>query len=582
MPAAPPTPPAQPPQMPPAAPQPGYGTPQPAPGYGYPQTAPGQPGYGYPQTAPGQPGYGYPQAGAQGGPYAQTQQGGYGYPGQPPYPGGPVPPQGDGGKNPFKGKPAVIVAAAVAALLVIGGGVYFATSGSDGGKKPVADTSHSAVPSGSASVDQGDGKGNGRGDGSDDLNSGAKAGDAKVWLHENDTPLPQGGADQYGPWALGDTVVKAMYKEIVGYAVADGKQKWSVPLDTPICGAAPKPTADGKVVLGVQENNTKDAKCNQLQLVDLATGKLGWKVQVQAEGLFDSMVSLDLAISGNTVAVSRMGGASGYSMTDGKKVFGNPKTGNCHPEAYAGGTKLIAVSSCTDPNNNDLDAPSSEVLQEVDPATGKAKWSFQYDKGWTVARVYSMDPLVVYATNRDKKASNISAFGPDGKLRSSVKTKSSLTANCVGLGIVERSLGGCWGVTADANTLYMATEGKDSGELGVGRSNEVVAFDLNSGAEKWHAAAPKGRTMEPLALENGKLTLYVEPGVEEAASIASLPLTGGTPQITMQSPTSAGSTERNFYDPAAAWVGGRFFLMNTMVKGPKGDNKDNSILSFGK
>ncbi|MET9363662.1 PQQ-binding-like beta-propeller repeat protein [Streptomyces sp. NPDC006632] len=588
MPAAPPTPPGQPPQTPPAAPQPGYGSPQtpPAqPSYGYPQTAPGQPGYGYPQTAPGQPGYGYPTApgqGAQGNPYAQTQQGGYGYPGQPQYPGAPVPPQGGGGKNPFKGKPAAIVAAAVAGLLVIGGGVYLATSGGDGDKKPVADKSHSAAPSASASVDQGDGKGDGRNAGTDDLNSGAKPGDAKVWLHENDTALPQGGADQYGPWVLGDTVVKAMYKEVVAYTVADGKQKWSVPLDTPLCGAPPSPTADGKIVVGVLESNTKDAKCNQMQMVDLTAGKLGWKAQVPAEGLFDSMVTLDMTISGNTLALARMGGASGFSMTDGKKLFGTPKTGNCRTEAFAGGSKLISAGSCIDPNNNDLDAPASEVLQELDATTGKAKWSFQYDKGWTINRVYSMDPLVVYAVNKDKKASNISTFTADGKVRSSVKTTSALTANCVGLGIIERALQGCWGVVADANTLYMATDGKDSGELGVGRSNEVVAFDLNTGNEKWHAAAPKGRMMQPLALENGKLTLYVEPGVEEAAAIASLPLTGGTPQTILQSPSSAGSTERNFYDPAAAWAGGRFFLLNTMVKGPKGDNKDNSILSFGK
>ncbi|MFI6689459.1 PQQ-binding-like beta-propeller repeat protein [Streptomyces sp. NPDC050485] len=561
MPAAPPVPPGQPPQAPPAG----------APAYGYPQAP--QPGYGYPQ-APGQPP-------AQGNPYAQTQQGGYGYPGQPPYPGAPVPPPAGGGKNPFKGKPAVIVAAAVAGLLVIGGGVYFATSGGGDSKKPVAGKTNSAAPSGSASVDQGNGRGNGGSD-SNDINAGIKDGEARAWLHENDTPLTQNGAEQYGPWILGDTVVKAMYKEVVGYAAADGKQKWSVPLDTPICGAPHNPTADGKIVFGVQESNTKDAKCNTMQMVDLAAGKAGWKAPVPSEGAFDIMVSFDMAISGNTVALARMGGASGFSITDGKKLFGTPKTGNCRSDAFAGGPKLITVGTCTDPNNTSMDAPQSELLQELDPATGNSKWNYQYDKGWSIRRIYSMDPLVVYATNKDKKSWNISTFTADGKVRSQVDSKSQLTANCSGFGIVDRQLQDCWGIAADASTLYISTEGKESGDLGVGQSNDVVAIDLGTGKEKWHAAAPKGRMMAPLTIEGGKVVLYVQPGVEEAAAIASLPPTGGTAQITLQSPAAAASTERNFFSPRLAWSSGRLFVLNDRVKSPKGDQKDNALLSFGK
>ena len=120
-----------------------------------------------------------------------------------------------------------------------------------------------------------------------------------------------------------------------------------------------------------------------------------------------------------------MGGASGFSVTDGKKLFGTPKTGNCSADAFAGGPKLIAVGSCTDPNDTSMDAPESDLLQELDPATGKAKWNFQYGKGWSIRRVYSMDPLVVYATNKDKKTWNISTFTADGKLRSQVDSKSS-------------------------------------------------------------------------------------------------------------------------------------------------------------
>ncbi|MFE3687960.1 PQQ-binding-like beta-propeller repeat protein [Streptomyces sp. NPDC059095] len=582
MPAAPPTPPARPPQAPPAPPA-GQ------PGYGYPQAPGQQPGYGYPAAPPPQPGYGYPgQPPTQPNPYAGTPQPGYGYPGQPPYPGqaqypgAPTPPQG-GGKNPFKGRPAMIVAAAVAGLLVIGGGVYLATSGGGDDKKPVADKSHSAAPSGSPSVDQGDGKGTGRAGSDGGINSGIKPGEVPVWLLENETPLTQNGAEQYGPWRLGDVVVKAMYKEVVGYGAADGKQKWKVPLDTPICGAPHDTTADGKIVFGVEESNDKNAKCNQLQMVDLAAAKAGWKAPVPSENAFDIMVSFDMAISGNTVALARMGGASGFSVTDGKKLYGTPKTGNCRSDAFAGGPKLISVGTCTDPNNSGADAPQSELLQELDPATGKSKWNYQYEKGWSIRRIYSMDPLVVYATNKDKKTWNIATFTADGKIRSQVDSKSQLTAKCSGFGIVDRQLQDCSGTAADADTLYISTEGKDSGELGVGRTNDVVAIDLGTGKEKWHASAPKGRTMEPIAVEGGKVVLYVEPGIDEqAAAIATVPTGGGTPQITLQSPSAAVDTEQNFYSPHITWAGGRVFVLNGRVNSPKGDKKDHALLSFGK
>ncbi|GHB41359.1 hypothetical protein GCM10010331_30830 [Streptomyces xanthochromogenes] len=572
MPAAPP---AQPPQMPPAPPA-GQ------PGYGYPQAPGQQPGYGYPAAPPQQGGYGYPgQPPTQPNPYAQTQQGGYGYPGQPQYPGAPMPPQGGGGKNPFKGRPALIVAAAVAGLLVVGGGVYLATSGG-GDKKPVADKSHGAAPSGSPSVDEGDGKGTGRAGSDGGINSGIKPGEAPVWLLENETALTQNGAEQYGPWRLGDVVVKAMYKEVVGYGAADGKQKWKVPLDTPICGAPHDTTSDGKIAFGVLENNDKDAKCNQVQMVDLAAAKAGWKVTVKKENLFDAMVTFDMAISGNTVAVGRMGNASAYSMADGKQLFGTPKTGNCGADSFAGGPRLIAVGTCRDPNNTDMDAPQSELIQELDPATGKTKWNFQYEKGWSIQRIYSMDPLVVYAT-KDKKSWNISTFTADGKLRSQVDSKSQLTANCSGLGIVDRQLQDCSGTAADANTLYISTEGKDSSELGVGRSNDIVAIDLGTGKEKWHAAAPTGRMAQPLAVEDGKVVLYIEPGIdEEGAAVATLPTAGGTPKITLQSPSAAAGTEEYFFGPRITWAGGRVFILNGRVNSPKGDKKDNALLSFGK
>ncbi|MCX4534604.1 PQQ-binding-like beta-propeller repeat protein [Streptomyces sp. NBC_00841] len=584
-----PQPPAQPPQMPAAPPAP----PTPQPGYGYPQ-APGQePGYGYPQQ-PGpysQPGPYAQQSGPYGqqpgpygqqpGPYGQPPQPGYGYP-QQQYPGAPVPggPAGPGGGSAFKGKPAVIIGAAVAALLVIGGGVFLATSGGDGDKKPVAHGSaDDQKASASPSVDEGDGNGDGRA-GDDDLNAGRKAGEAKVlWLQKNDVDLPRNGSDVYGPWVVGDTVVKGMYRAISGYSAADGKQKWTLKLPADLCSAPAQTTTDGKIVIGVKNGTTDKADCADLQMIDLNTGKAGWKKSIKQNGIWDMMSDISLAISGDTVTVGRTGNSNAYRVSDGKELFGK-QSGNCQPYAFAGGTKLIAASSC---RTADVDKPQNQI-QELDPVTGKPKWTYRPAVGWEVDRVYSVSPLVVSLTQSEKKKWSILAIKENGTLRSQlVGDKGDKFAPDCGsaFAIFGKSLQGCVGVAADANTFYMATTADSSGTA---RTNKVVAFDLNTGKPKWKAAAPAERTMTPLRMEGGNVLLYLEASYNKGGGIATLAPTGGTPQVLLQHPASTSQIESSFYNPKIVYAGGRSFIASGRVSATndKEELETKTMMAFGK
>ncbi|MFB6779568.1 PQQ-binding-like beta-propeller repeat protein [Streptomyces sp. NPDC056352] len=582
-----PQPPAQPPQMP-AAP------PAAQPGYGYPQ-APGQePGYGYPQqpgpySQPGpygqQPGpYGQQPGpyGQQPGPYGQPPQPGYGYP-QQQYPGAPVPggPAGPGGGgSAFKGKPAVIIGAAVAALLVIGGGVFLATSGGDDDKKPVAHGSaDDQKASASPSVDEGDGNGDGRA-GDDDLNAGRKAGEAKVlWLQKNDVDLPRNGSDVYGPWVVGDTVVKGMYRAISGYSAADGKQKWTLKLPADLCSAPAQTTTDGKIVIGVENGTTDKADCADLQMIDLNTGKAGWKKSIKQNGIWDMMSDISLAISGDTVTVGRTGNSNAYRVSDGKELFGK-QSGNCQPYAFAGGTKLIAASSC---RTADVDKPQNQI-QELDPVTGKPKWTYRPAVGWEVDRVYSVSPLVVSLTQSEKKKWSILAIKENGTLRSQlVGDKGDKFAPDCGsaFAIFGKSLQGCVGVAADANSFYMATTADSSGTA---RTNKVVAFDLNTGKPKWKAAAPAERTMTPLRMEGGNVLLYLEASYNKGGGIATLAPTGGTPQVLLQHPASTSQIESSFYNPKIVYAGGRSFIASGRVSATndKEELETKTMMAFGK
>ncbi|MFD7027554.1 PQQ-binding-like beta-propeller repeat protein [Streptomyces sp. NPDC059917] len=510
-------------------------------------------------------------------PYAQPPpQPGPGRFGGPPPPGPGAGRRGPSVREAVARRPLALVAALVAGLLVIGGAVY-AVAGRGHGSTPgpVADEATSKAPTGTPTVDKGDGKGPGGGPEPYDPNAGIQPGEGKVWLRENQTQLAGSGAEQFGPWRVGDVVVKAMHKEITGYAAGDGKDVWKIALETPLCGVPQAPTAAGKLVVGVLESNEAKANCTQLQQVDLVTGKLGWKVAVPQENGFDTSSGFEMAISGDTVAVARSAVASGFSVTDGRKLFGTPKTG-CSPSGFAGGARLIRLRNCFDPK-------PAAVIEDVDPATGEAKWSHTYEPGWTIGRVLSADPLVVAAHNSDKKGWNITAFTADGKVRSQGEAKFGVSGRCNGFGYAE-GLQDCPGAVVDADTLYVAG-GKAGPTLGLDETNEVIAVDLATGQEKWHAVAPdKGRSMWPLAVEGGKVIVYIAAGGGRSGAMATLEPTGGAPQVFLQSPAAARGPESVFYPHGVhpAWLGGRLFLLNGRVQGPEPEKVDHSILSFGK
>ncbi|MFJ2092164.1 PQQ-binding-like beta-propeller repeat protein [Streptomyces sp. NPDC087901] len=584
-----PPPPAQPPQAPAA--QPGYGYPQQPGPYGQPQQPgpygqPQQPGpYGQPQQQPGP--YGQQQPGPYGqqpGPYGQPQQPGYGYP-QQQYPGAPVPggPTGPGGGSPFKGKPAMIIGAAVAALLVIGGGIYLVASGGDDDKKPIAKKSGEVkAPSTSPTVDEGDGDGTGR-EGSDDLNGGRKPGEAKVlWLQKNDVDLPRNGSDVYGPWIVGDTIVKGMYRTVSGYSVADGKQKWTLKLPADICAAPAQTTTDGKIVIGVKNGTTDKADCADLQLIDLNTGKTGWKKSVKSSGLFDLMSDISLAISGNTVTVGRTGASNAFRVSDGKELFGK-RDGICQPFAFAGGAKLIAATSC---RTDDLDNPQHQI-EQIDPNTGKPKWTYRPARGWEIDKVYSVSPLIVSLTkgsSSDNKQWSILALRENGTLRSQIVSDKGdkFAPDCGGaFAIFGQRLDGCTGVAADANTFYMATQDDTSGS---GRTNKVVAFNLNTGKTKWKAKAPAEQTVKPLRMEGGNVLLYVDAGYSKGGGIATLAPSGGSPKMVLQHPASTAQIESSFWDEDVLYADGRSFIVSGRVSATNDEEEleTKTMMAFGK
>ncbi|UQX01503.1 PQQ-binding-like beta-propeller repeat protein [Streptomyces sp. RerS4] len=540
-------------------------------------------GYGH-LPGPPQPGYGYPQQGGAN-PYAQQQpptvpmgnpqaQPGYGFPPPgmppgPPFPGGPA---GPGGPGTGRRKSAVVIAAAVAGVLVLGTGAWFAFgAGDSGGKEPVAQGSTPAdpKPSGSPTVDKGDGNGgNGSGE-QTDLNAGRKPGEDKVlWLKTANLQGPGAGIPTKGMWVIGDTVIKTVDKSIVGYAVTDGKEKWKLDLKTEICGHTDQTTPDGKTVVIVTDGGEgANANCNRMKLIDLKAGKEGWTKEVQKEGIFDSAIDADPTLTGDTVAINRMGGTSAYRLSTGDKLFaGNSVAEGCRPSSYAAGNgKMLGFAYCSD-------ADRTVEIQDADPITGKKTWSYRLPKGYEIAGVYSVSPAVIDVRNRDENKRAILSLTADGKKRASMEAQGSFDINC-GIGSTER-LQGCGNAAVDGDTLYLKASQDD-------KKDEIAAFDIGTGKLKWRHAAGDKRGLIPLSAGNGQLTAYRAGALDQPGEIISLAAAGGAPKTLLKTPSGpAAKIEGSFSFGRRAYVDGRFFVSVTNLQA---DGKDEKLLmAFGK
>ncbi|MFB6945459.1 PQQ-binding-like beta-propeller repeat protein [Streptomyces sp. NPDC060286] len=578
-------------------PPPGYGSaPPPPPGQAPgPYGAPAQPGpYGVPQpgpyNAPTQPGpYGHPpqpgpyDAPTQPGPYnAPTQPGPYGHPPQPqPQSGfGPQPQPEPGGGGFFRRRRGAVIGGVLAVVLLAGGGIWFAGSGGD---EPKPTAKESTGPGPGPTGDGGNGK---TGEPSpaprdlraeaDALNAGRRKGEAKVlWLQEGGVDLPRNGSDVYGPWIVGDTIVKAMFRTLSGYSVTDGHQKWSLRMPSNLCAAPSQATADGKIVLGIKSGNGDQAFCNALQMVDLTTGKAGWHKTYRRQSAWDALSHVAMAINGDTVTVGRTSRTDAFRVSDGKVLWGD-LPGNCQPFGFASGPEGIAATSC----QTAADDHKEQQVQRIDPVTGKVQWTYKVKKGWQVAQFYSASPPVVSLKQDDKWA--IAVLNENGTYRSQlVGGTEDYTTECDEDLLTDgMSLDNCLGVAADDRAVYLATKP----DLAARRpTNKVVAFDLNTGRTKWKAAAPAGQTMMPMRVEGGRLLMYVAAEKNKGGGIASLPSTGGTPQLVLRHPAAASAVERGFSLSRVAYANGRSFLVQARISGidDEAEKSMKSIAGFG-
>ncbi|MFI6050906.1 PQQ-binding-like beta-propeller repeat protein [Streptomyces violascens] len=505
-----PPPPAGPPSTPPPATPPGYGypqtpgTPPPAapPAYGYPQTPPQQqPGYGYPgqPQQPGQPGYGYPT------PQPATQ------PMQPQYgtPGAPVPGGQGGGKKPNT-QMVIIIAAVVAVALIVGGGIWYV--GKDDGKSDAkqGDT-------GGAKGDGGTATGGG-GKEKAPANTGAKV------LFQTPQPKVTDLTSVHGSWLTDKVYVKSGVKEIVGYDPAKGTQLWKLPLTGNVCESTTHVSADGKTAFAFEslEAGAKIASCTEVAGLDLNTGKLLWQADIKgANG--DRKTRFDeVTLGAGTVAAGGLDGGAAWDLNTGKELWKPTTTADqCKDVGYGGGDALVAVRKC-----GDYDKPTINV-QTLDPKTGQPISTYKMLPGIQYAHIVSTSPLVLAADVGDSAGdgSGISDFfsvdAKTGKLLARIPAPGDkYAADCDGTSVEK-----CTMVAAGNGRLYVPTEqhANAGGSDSIGRTNEIVAFDLATGQPvPGRADAGDGYTLYPMRMDGNNVIAYKDAPYDKGTQVVSI------------------------------------------------------------
>ncbi|NLU69996.1 hypothetical protein [Streptomyces sp. HNM0574] len=573
----PPPPPGQPPNQPPNQPPPGgFGGPQDpsagGPSYGYPQqpgapqpgssphsqpTQPGMPaqpgpppqggGYGYPQQGPPPGGaFGAPQQ--PGPPFGAPQAGPPGmYPGMP-GPGFPGGPGKTGGGN-SGAKVAAIIAVAVVLVVAVGIGGWLVLSGDDGGNTTATGgTSGTGTGGGGAEAEQ---------------------------LIDVKAPTVSEVTNVSGGWLVGDVFAKSSATEIVGTSVTDGSRAWTIPLKGGICAASQEKTDDGKVALVAKGSTASDANCDRLVLVDLTRHKVEWDKPLPNR---PSRSNDNVTISGDTVATAWIGGAAGYRVSSGQQIWKAKDDAQCEDQGYAGGEELYAVVQC----GHSFDSSQKYTVEKLDPATGKSQGRFQAPKGVQSVRVASTDPLVVVVGAGESTPTDVMTVGDDHKLKARISLGDRYNKPC---GTEVQS---CFGMAVGEDEVYLSTtEHAGSGEAGR-RTNEIMAFDMDSGKTKWKSEAGEDRQIVPFTVEDGKVLGYKLPGYQQGGEIVSVTPGSGAQKTLLRMPKSeVGQGEQAFslstysVRQPILFEDGKLFLQEKLVSEPRAGSQPKLAVGFG-
>ncbi|MFJ5834622.1 PQQ-binding-like beta-propeller repeat protein [Streptomyces sp. NPDC093089] len=399
-----------------------------------------------------------------------------------------------------------------------------------------------------------------------------RSGEAAAWIVDDRTDLPRRNIPTKDLWIVGDTAVQAVYKRVVAHRLSDGAQLWSADLPTPVCETPVNTTPDGKVVIVLQNVEAwTGARCNQLRMIDLRTGKAGWHKQLTETGAGDGTIMVDSAISGGTVAIVQSMKAAAYQVADGKKLYDIPmeNPGKCYPGRVAGGSRLLVVADCAITSME----KAYDQVREIDLVTGKVRWRYRTEPGRRIGQVLSVSPAVITTAHRETHAEDwrVVALDPGGKVRRTIDPRPQGFKHC----------GDSIDTSGNAQSCREAVVG--GGLVLLGGTDRVGAYDLATGKLVW-GVKNEGTSYGyyPLRVGPGRTGIVYQLGTSGRAGRVFRAGPGGVNTITdvLRLPASTARAEFGM-----GVVGRNAYVGNRLVITPSGLSGDDArheprMLSF--
>jgi outer membrane protein assembly factor BamB len=387
--------------------------------------------------------------------------------------------------------------------------------------------------------------GDGESGGKSDPRNAAEQGRELFKIKAPEVPAGEAGLWLRGAWVTDEIYARTTTFGVSGMDPASGKPKWKLQLDGLICHASERISTSGKTAVLMTETDSAQSKCNRLVVFDVDSGEKEWQKTLRADDLVqDNKVSV--TISRDVVAVRwGRGGAAAYRISGGAPLWKAEQDSKCVHESFVGGTELTAVVSC-----DNGDTTSDSRVQRLDPETGKPTWEFKVPGARTNAQLVSGDPVIVQLPRE------LLVVGEDREVTSTI----SLRKHNPGCRVDNEV---CTSAVVDDTYLYLPSTDRRSAN---GRSsNDVVAFDLDTGKPRWKSASGKDRLIEPLRMEGGKLIAYKKPRYDDGGEIVAIdPAEKGKQKLLLRNPDGKRNVEHGFtrttHEERPLYENGRLYL----------------------
>ena len=325
--------------------------------------------------------------------------------------------------------------------------------------------------------------------------------DLKVlWSAPYDRPSDVRGV---GNWITGDLVVRARTDKVVGYAVADGRVGWTLPIPAGRAVCTMSRTVAGNVGL-VGHGPEDEYHCTTLVAVDLGTGQPLWQRQRPVSEDNSDNRADEVAVTADTAVIKEPNGFVAVDLRGNKERWRLAAGKGCLAYSVtADGDTAVLVTTC---------ANHVARLLVVDAATGRERWraqlrtsdddedNFRYG-GTKRTVVLSVDPVVIRTRADDGRGGALIRFDDQGRRQATIAQSQQdldvapdLDSGVGDLARPDYSVG----VVGDV----LVAAAKLAGDSSAGH---VVAFSLADGRRLWLAEVAEDSYLSTVDVVDGKV-----------------------------------------------------------------------------